>query len=81
MYEALIARLRAHAGNIDQEYACELGNGEMEAARDLRAAADALERFQKMQPEAYLCHGQATRTTQPCLSCRPLYRFPIGEDK
>jgi hypothetical protein len=58
MYEALIARLRERA---DFQY-----------SRDLQEAADALERIQKMQPEAWI---------ELAGSVVPLYRFPIGEDK
>jgi DNA-directed RNA polymerase subunit H (RpoH/RPB5) len=44
--EALIARLR------DDAY--ETGEEEMQLTRDLRTAADALERIQKMQPVAWM---------------------------
>jgi hypothetical protein len=68
MYEALIARLRAHA-------------------RDLREAADALERIQKMQPVAWIdtefddlyTLEDVGESRWPTLA--PLYRFPIGKDK
>jgi hypothetical protein len=85
--EALIARLRDDAKYVAEEYAYETGEEEMQLTRDLRTAADALERIQKMQPVAWVNKRNELTQNYPGSyglengTWAPLYRFPIGEDK
>jgi molybdopterin/thiamine biosynthesis adenylyltransferase len=82
--EALIARLRAISPTVD-----------MLACEDILQAADALERFQKMQPVKWATEdadgvlmetwdtldGAQQIADSSGEKIAPLYRFPIGEDK